>query len=85
MGAIAVVPDEALAMVADATEGRGADAVMELVGLPAAQKLAFDVLRPGGVLATVGCHCSEQFAFSPVAAYDKNLTYRTGRCPARLT
>ena len=24
-----------------------------------------------------------RLAFSPVEAYDKNLTYRTGRCPAR--
>ncbi len=31
----------------------------------------------------IGCHCTPHFAFSPVEAYDKNLTYRTGRCPAR--
>ena len=56
---------------------------MELVGLPAAQKLAFEILRPGGTMGVAGCHCTPQFAFSPVQAYDKNLTYRTGRCPAR--
>jgi len=74
---------EAHALIADATAGRGADAVMELVGLPAAQRLAFDLLRPGGTLATIGCHSEPGFAFSPVDAYDKNLTYRAGRCPAR--
>jgi threonine dehydrogenase-like Zn-dependent dehydrogenase len=33
-------------------------------------------------MAAIGCH-SAPFAFSPSEAYDKNLTYRTGRCPAR--
>ncbi len=65
------------------TDGRGADSVMELVGLPAAQKTAYDLLRPGGIMSVIGCHCTPTFAFGPVDAYDKNLTYRTGRCPAR--
>lgn len=83
-GAIAVADDAAaLEAVRQATDGRGADGVMELVGLPAAQRLAFDLLRPGGMLAVIGCHCTPGFAFSPTEAYDKNVTYRTGRCPAR--
>ena len=56
---------------------------MEVVGLPAAQRLAFGLLRPGGTLASIGCHSEPRFAFSPGDAYDKNLIYRTGRCPAR--
>ena len=74
---------EAIATAQRLTDGRGADAVMELVGLPAAQRLAVDLVRPGGTLSVIGCHCTPNFAFSPVEAYDKNLTYRTGRCPAR--
>lgn len=74
---------EARELVRHWTSGRGVDAVMELVGLPAAQRLAFDLVRPGGTLSVIGCHCTPHFAFSPVEAYDKNLTYRTGRCPAR--
>jgi threonine dehydrogenase-like Zn-dependent dehydrogenase len=70
-------------VVGEATEGRGADAVLEAVGSPAATRLAVDLVRPGGVVASVGVHTEEQFAFSPVEAYDKNLTYRSGRCPAR--
>ena len=75
--------DEIHNAVMQATEGRGADAVLELVGLPEAQKLAIDLIRPGGTLSVIGCHCTPHFAFSPTEAYDKNLTYRTGRCPAR--
>ena len=73
-----------LAAISESTEGRGADGVMELVGLPAAQDLAFRSLRPGGILSVVGCHCGPNFSFSPVDAFDKNLTYRTGRCSARF-
>ena len=57
--------------------------MMELVGLPSAQKAAYALIRPGGTMSVIGCHCTPNFAFSPADAYDKNLTYRTGRCPAR--
>jgi threonine dehydrogenase-like Zn-dependent dehydrogenase len=76
-------PDELSETLLQGTDGRGADSVMELVGLPAAQSLAWRFLRPGGTMSVVGCHCTPNFAFGPSQAYDKNLTYRTGRCPAR--
>lgn len=83
LGAVAVAPGpEVAAAVAAAGGRRGAESVMELVGLPAAQRLAWEVVRPGGTVAAIGCHCAP-FAFTPSEAYDKNLTYRTGRCPAR--
>ena len=34
-------------------------------------------------MSVIGCHCTPHFEFGPAAAYDKNLAYRTGRCPAR--
>ncbi len=73
----------AVEAVRAATGGRGADAVLELVGSPQASRLAFDLVRPGGTVAAAGVHTEAGFAFSPVEAYDKNLTYRAGRCPAR--
>ncbi len=69
--------------VRTATQGRGADAVLEVVGNSSAQRLAYDLVRAGGVISVVGVHTAPQFAFSPAEAYDKNLTYRVGRCPAR--
>ena len=69
--------------IKEKTQGRGVDSVMELVGVPPAQELAYKLIRPGGIMSVIGCHCTPNFAFSPVDAYDKNLTYRTGRCPAR--
>ena len=63
--------------------GTPIDAVVEAVGSPAAARLAFDLVRPGGTVAAVGVHTEPHFAFSPGEAYDKNLTYRAGRCPVR--
>lgn len=69
--------------VREATCGRGVDSVLEAVGAPEATRLAVDLARPGGVVAAVGVHTEAELAFSPGEAYDKNLTYRAGRCPAR--
>lgn len=85
LGAIPLEPCErSIQQVRQATGGHGVDGVMELVGLPPAQELAFQLMRPGGLMSVIGCHCTPNFAFSPVDAYDKNLTYKTGRCPARF-
>ena len=75
--------DELEATLRDATEGRGADAVMEVVGNLPAQSLAMRLLRPGGILSVAGVHTAPQFSFSPVDAFDMNLTYKTGRCSSR--
>ncbi len=83
LGATPIVAEKAYDVISQATDGRGVDAVMELVGLPLAQMLAYRLVRPGGIMSVIGCHCTSNFAFSPVQAYDKNLTYKTGRCPAR--
>lgn len=76
-------PTDAAREIQSQTGDSGADGVMEIVGLPEAQRLAFDVIRPGGTMSVIGCHCTPDFAFSPADLYDKNITYRTGRCPAR--
>jgi 2-desacetyl-2-hydroxyethyl bacteriochlorophyllide A dehydrogenase len=85
LGVRAMAPsDDALTAIRSMTQGRGADSVMELVGRSDAQKFAFEALRPGGTMAVIGCHSSPHFAFTPTDAYNKSITYRTGRCPARF-
>jgi len=71
------------AVLDDATDGRGAAGVLEVVGSPESSRLAVELVRPGGVISAVGVHTEPTFSFSPAEAYDKNLTYRAGRCPAR--
>jgi 2-desacetyl-2-hydroxyethyl bacteriochlorophyllide A dehydrogenase len=83
-GAAPLLPDDdAPRLVRRATDGRGADAVIEAVGSPAALQLAFALVRPGGIIAVVGVHHEAQFGFSPLQAYERNLTLTIGRCPAR--
>jgi threonine dehydrogenase-like Zn-dependent dehydrogenase len=77
--ALTLVKEEIL----NVTDGRGADAVMEVVGGDKSLKLAIDLIRPGGTISSVGVHTDKNFSFSPGDAYDKNLTYKSGRCPAR--
>ena len=73
-----------VADVLSGTDGRGADAVMEVAGSYAAARLAFDLARPGATIASIGVHVpGEVPGFTAAEAYAKNLTYRSGRCPAR--
>jgi len=55
-GADAVITDpaKAKAMVLAMTGGRGADHVIESVGLPALYRMAFELIRPGGHVAAFG-------------------------------
>jgi len=69
--------------VVEATRGLGVHVVLEAVGSPESSLLAMRLVRCGGTISAVGVHTESQFAFSPVEAYDKNLTYKIGRCPAR--
>jgi threonine dehydrogenase-like Zn-dependent dehydrogenase len=75
--------ENALEKIKEATDGRGADAVMEAVGSSGAGKLAYDLLRPGGIISVVGVCNDPHLTFTPVEAYNKNITYTVGRCPAR--
>jgi len=70
--------------ILDQTHGRGADSVMEVVGSDQSLKLSIDLLRPGGTISSVGVHTAKTFSFSPGEAYNKNLIYKSGRCPAHF-
>ncbi len=71
-------------VIFEITQGRGADGTLEAVGSSSAIRLAFDLVRPGGVVSSVGVCSDIHLAFSPVEAYNKNLTYKIGRCPSRF-
>ena len=64
--------DDIKQIILDATQQRGADAVIEVVGNQAALKSAFDLLRPCGVLSSIGFHQSE-LPFTGLDCYSKNL------------
>ena len=64
------------------TGGRGADAVLEVVGHADALQLAYDLIRPWGVIASVGVQ-QDAFPFKGPQVYDKNVRLQFGRCPVR--
>jgi threonine dehydrogenase-like Zn-dependent dehydrogenase len=64
-------------------EGVEVPAVVEAAGTGQAQAFAFARVRPGGTLSVIAVQTDEMFPFSPIAAYDKNITVRFGRAPVR--
>lgn len=64
-------------------DGLEVDAVIEAAGPPEAQALAARLARPGGTLSIIAVQTAPSFGVSPVLAYDRNLTIRTGRAPVR--
>ncbi|KAK7960847.1 dehydrogenase-like protein [Apiospora saccharicola] len=74
--------DGMMARIKEVTEGRGADVVIEVVGLSPAIRTAFNILRPFGFLSSIGVHNAE-IPWTGEEAYDKNLKLQMGRCPVR--
>ncbi|KAF1999799.1 GroES-like protein [Amniculicola lignicola CBS 123094] len=68
--------------VKELTDGRGADVVVEVVGLGPALKMGFELLRPWGVISSVGVH-NGPIPWAGNEAYGKNLRVQMGRCPVR--
>lgn len=60
--------------VKEATEGRGADAVIEVVGLSPALRTAFDLLRPFGVISSIGVHNAEVGLLFKQLSHPRNST-----------
>ncbi|KAI8630450.1 GroES-like protein [Xylariaceae sp. FL1651] len=73
---------ELSARVKELTDGRGADVVIEVVGHSSALEMGFDLLRPWGIISSVGVH-NGSIPWSGNQAYGKNLTIQMGRCPVR--
>jgi len=74
--------DGMIKRVKEVTEGRGADAVVEVVGLSPALRTAYDLLRPFGVISSIGVHNAE-IPWTGFEGYSKNFIVQMGRCPVR--
>jgi len=59
-GAIALPLPELRVAISEATEGKGADAVLEVVGVEGAVRTGMELVRPYGVLSSVGVHGAER-------------------------
>jgi alcohol dehydrogenase len=82
LGAVASTPEDAAAALERLAGGRVLG-VVEAAGTAAAQRLALSLLRPGGALSVIAVQTAGSFPFTPIEAYDANLTIHLGRAPVR--
>ncbi len=79
LGSLAIdASDGAREQVLAATDGRGADVVLECAGLESGLALALEVVRPGGVISAVGAHHAPVFPLPVRRMFRQELTLRWG-------
>jgi threonine dehydrogenase-like Zn-dependent dehydrogenase len=76
LGAEAIAPEEAEEAVAAATEGQGADAVIEAAGSPDALGLALRLARGRGIVSVVGAHFEPDYPLDNALMFERELTLR---------
>jgi 2-desacetyl-2-hydroxyethyl bacteriochlorophyllide A dehydrogenase len=74
LGAAATPPPEAQEAVNAATNGIGADAVIEASGAPAALAAALELVRPQGTISVVGAHFEPDFPLNNALMFEKEIT-----------
>ncbi|KAH8157395.1 hypothetical protein CIB48_g10854 [Xylaria polymorpha] len=62
-------PEGMIERIKEVTEGRGADVVIEVVGLKPALRTAYEVVRPFGFISSIGVHNSDM-PFTATDGYD---------------
>jgi alcohol dehydrogenase len=78
-GATAIINShdgQAAANVMKLTEGRGADTVIEAVGIPATFELCEDLIAAGGTIANIGVH-GKKVDLHLESLWDRNITIAT--------
>jgi 2-desacetyl-2-hydroxyethyl bacteriochlorophyllide A dehydrogenase len=65
-------------LVMAATDGHGVHAAIEAVGARETVRLAFELVRVGGVVSVVGVLIDQDFAFPMGSAFMKDVTFRVG-------
>jgi alcohol dehydrogenase len=72
-----VVPEDAAEVTSVATNGLGADVVLEAVGTPETFELCAELVRPGGHLANIGVH-GKPATLHLESLWIRNVTITTG-------
>ena len=76
--------EDAVAMVAELTDGLGADVVIEAVGVPETFELCTRLVRPGGHVANIGVH-GKPATLHLEDLWIRNVTITTGLVDAYST
>jgi threonine dehydrogenase-like Zn-dependent dehydrogenase len=80
LGANALEPEAAPAIIADATAGLGADCVVEAVGADETIRMAIDLVGRGGAVSVIGVNQSRSFPFPMGLAFLKGISFSIGVC-----
>jgi threonine dehydrogenase-like Zn-dependent dehydrogenase len=75
-GATAVAPEEAAAVLDAATDGLGADGVIEAAGSPGALTAAVGYARGQGTVSVIGAHFEPDFPLDMGRMFERELTLR---------
>jgi threonine dehydrogenase-like Zn-dependent dehydrogenase len=76
LGAQAFDPASARAAVADATDGVGADVVVEAAGVPAGLDASLELTRGRGTISVVGAHFEPDYPLNNALMFERELTLR---------
>ncbi|HZR93435.1 MAG TPA: alcohol dehydrogenase catalytic domain-containing protein [Gaiellaceae bacterium] len=76
LGAQPVAPEAAAEVVAEATEGLGADVVVEAAGSPGALDAALSLARGRGTVSVVGAHFEPDYPLDNARMFERELTLR---------
>jgi alcohol dehydrogenase len=76
LGAEAVEPANAAEAVAEATDGLGADVVVEAAGVPAALDSSLRLARGRGTVSVVGAHFEPDYPLDNALMFERELTLR---------
>jgi threonine dehydrogenase-like Zn-dependent dehydrogenase len=76
LGAESAAPEQAAALVAEATGGLGADVVVEAAGSPGGLDASLRLARGRGVVSVVGAHFEPDYPLDNALMFERELTLR---------
>jgi alcohol dehydrogenase len=70
-------------VVKEHSEGRGADVVLEAVGIEPSLKSCWNYVRPAGTISAVGMYTEPEFPFPMFQSFLRDITFKIGMCPVK--
>ena len=74
---------DAKEFVREQSEGRGADVVLEAVGIEPSLKSCWQYVRPAGTISAVGMYTEPEFQFPMFFSFLRDITFKIGVAPVR--
>ncbi len=72
-----------VAAVKEHSEGRGADVVLEAVGIEPSLKSCFQYVRAAGTISAVGMYTEPEFPFPMFQSFLRDISFKIGVCPVK--